>query len=506
MESLNLLTACVICKDDRGFTLSQLLIEQFAEVYWVSSDSDYRKFSADNATGTIVPQRSLPDTFSAVFFHSGNQALWQHQSPISDYTFEFNTPGTPITRPGVIPIFRATGTYFGIIPSDIDEIARYVSGQQSHLPALCRPTLECLLALSMLCQGYLLAQATHPTVSDATWWQAGLGIGDLLPNDLEARIATEWNPWGHTAAVTEPVTALTARILAPTDSEAAITPAIVAAAYGAITETLRHSPDLPTLPTWTTHATRLLILEADRVSQAIATVASTLLNLPISRFDPTDDQADCKLLEHSILILTESRIKVLSVLRSRKFNFRGAVLVVSSQPFSVLKQKYRILCAGQGSHASFSDPWQVLDLQSHLATLLPLQPENLRLWRQESQEFEHRNKAKIASCQKDLQVLKNTPNIHSAVWSEHLKQLEQTVGTLRIETKFACHTPVAVLPDNGCRPIKDHLEQAFKELRTPNQRHQAISRLEQALNHLSDLLLSSVEPISNQLANIGKGG
>jgi hypothetical protein len=126
-----------------------------------------------------------------------------------------------------------------------------------------------------------------------------------------------------------------------------------------------------------------------------------------------------------------------------------------------------------------------------------LQPENLRLWQQESQEFEQCHQEKIHACQTQLDQLKQMTHPLPDELSSRLTTLETVVGDLRINAKFACHIPVQLVEESEPRPIKDHFEQALRDLQKPGQRLQAIDRLEQALAYLSQLLISFVEPTSH---------
>lgn len=471
------LTACIICRDDRGFQLAQILVPRFQIVYWMSSDSDCRKFTPLAPRGEIVSRKSLPTSFHAVFFHSGNDTLWQRNQFESQYTFEFNTPGTPSRRDNVLPIFRATGNYFGIRTQDIDEVVAYMTGETVHRPSMCFPSLEVLPALSLLCQAHLAN--LHPNLAQPTQWITALGTSF---ESLQEMLETEWQLGYREQSPKSTIEQLLAAIF----SESQLETSLVQSAYTAIAHNLGHSAEVPPLQPFTTQADSLAIFTGSLASCAIATLTSWLCNIPILMLK---SGVDCPQNCQHLLILPESQIRELSTLRSSTYNFRGAVLVISSQSYPALKQKYRILCCGQRSHAALTRPWAVEALQEDIAKLIALQPENLRLWQLESQEFEQKNKQKIEMCQTQLTQLRQS----AAPQPEILSTLETTVGQLRIQAKFACHTPIQLASENNARPIKDHLDQGIRDLQKPEKYNQAIERLEQVLSSLSQLLLSSVE-------------
>lgn len=500
--------ACVVCKDERGFALSQRLRTAFAEVYWVSSDTDYRKFCVvDEVDGLSIPRRSLPTKFQAVFFHSGNDVLWQSQGLKADVTFEFNTPGMPAARAGVVPIFRATGAYLGIGREDIDQVAGYLAGQRPNLPAMCYPPMEALPALAVLCEAYLSGYGENPKLSQPSWWLAGLGgLKQGKPDwermdQLQAAIAQECRSSMGPPEIAQ-IQALVRAIVELTF--ASIAPDLVESAYGAIAQFASLPLAPATTESWELEGKQILTLPGNFATQAIAQVVAQQFKLPVKQLDLSHYPVKLpKSLNRSVLVLTEAQLPELSRLRSQRHNFRGAVLVVSSQSFKVLKQKYRILTCGQGSHQAFTLPWGLAQLQQHLAQLRPLQPENLELWQRESQEFEQVNRAKIADCQARIKQLKPLVQGGLAPLAQPLPvatvatidAIEATVGDLRVNAKFACHTTVPLFQgEKRPRPIKDHFEQALQDVRQPGQANQAIRRLEQTLDYLSQLLLTCVEP------------
>ncbi len=166
------LTACVVCRDERGKGFAGLLLAHFSEVYVISGESDKWKCDPKNFEGDCIPTKKLPEHVSAAFFHSSDESLWGSNHITADCIFEFNTPGTPKPKTEtILPILKRTGPSFDISAADITEVADFLRGQRQALPSMCCPPIETLPALAMLCQGYLATGAAAKPVTDS-WQQA----------------------------------------------------------------------------------------------------------------------------------------------------------------------------------------------------------------------------------------------------------------------------------------------------------------------------------------------
>ena len=489
----NYLTVCVICRDGRSSLWAKVLINYFAEVYVIVSSSDYRKFTTSDTEGVIIPERKLPSTFSAIFFHSSDEHIWHDSHVTSNYVFEFNTPGTPKAKEGILPILRQTSPNFAIESKDVEEIFNYVIGQRESLPSVCYQSLEILPALSLLCQGYISIYFKDKKVSHSSWWLKALGVskGDQQQYYyLEELLKSEWMTAGINNAYKAAVDTLMKDIFnSPSSllSEGSITPQTVTSADKVIVDKLGLQPTKLVAESIQTPFTLIVAIKGSLVSTSVATVLSTSLGIPQLFIEGNEHRHNLKSLKQAIFVIPEKHIALLPKFRLKGFS--GAVLVLSSIPLSTLKQQHRVLRFGQGSHDSCETPWMLSTLLEKIKELVPLEPENFKLLHKELRASEKLCDQQITSCLEDLKHLKK---LHQED-SQRIQEIEKTVVKLRADARVACHTIVTIGQES--RQLQQHFQVALDKINIYDneQRQKAINLLEEALNHLKYLLQSTGE-------------
>ena len=484
------LTACVICRDNRNSLWAKALLNNFAEVYIIASNSDYRKFNHSDTEGVIIPKSKLPTFIDAIFFHSSDEQLWRSCNLNSQHIFEFNTPGNPEVKEGILPILRPTAPNFAIKLQDIEEIADYVTGKSLSLPLICCKTLELLPALSLLSQTYLAVYSQQQEVWHPSWWLNGLGISEYSQKQADYLINlldSEWQITRRNNSDKQDVATLIHHIASSTLSEKQINPNIVVAADQVLnTQLCLQSIDLVVRKIKSQFNT-ILAFRDSLTSVATASVISTLNNIPTLFIDENEHLHKSKAFKQSVIIMAENQLKHLPMLRVE--NFSGAVLVLTATPFSLLKQQYRVLRFGHGSHDCFGSSWVLPDLLNKIAELVPLEPENLKLLQKELQAMQKIRNNQITSCLENIKYLKNLSHEDD----QRIKDIENASEQWRADARVACHTVVKI--GNERQQLQQHFHPALNNLSIQDneQRYQAISRLEEAFNHLKDLLQSTGE-------------
>ncbi|MBN3957452.1 hypothetical protein [Nostoc sp. NMS8] len=484
------LIACVICRDTRNYLWAKALLNHFAEVYIIASNSDYRKFHNGDTEGVIIPESKLPTFVDAIFFHSSDELLWRSCNVNSQHIFEFNTPGTPEVKEGILPILRPTAPDFLIQLKDIEEIADYVTGKSLKLPLICCKTLELLPALSLLSQTYLAVYSQQEKVWHPSWWLNGLGISEYSQKQadyLMSLLDSEWQITRRNNSDKQNVATLIHQIASSTTSEKRITLNMVVEAAQALNTQLCLQPIDSFLSKIKSQFSSILAFKGSLTSVATATIISTLINIPTLFFDENEHLYNWKTFKKSVIIMTESQLAYLPMLRLE--NFSGAVLVLTSTPFSLLKQQYRVLRFGYGSHDSLGNYWLLPDLLNKIAELVPLEPENFKLLHKELQAMQKIRNNQITSCIENIQYLKDLRYQDN----QKIKEIEKAVEQWRSDARVACHTVVKIGDES--QQLQQHFQTALNNISIQDneQRYQAISRLEEAFNHLKDLLQSTGE-------------
>ena len=493
------LTALVICKDKRRSIWVELLLGPFLEVYELQSSEDCRKFSLDDPAGLSILPDELPDAVDVIFFHSSprDKKRWQQCKVEAKQVFEFNTPGTPAREEGVLPIYRQTHPYFAIKSKDIEQTVKFLIGQRGIPPSMCYPLPDVLPALMTLCQHYLAEGTDYSgaAVSQTVWWAKALGLLDHETLDWTAcsqwlkTFQDEWQTVGQEGISGHATTALVDKILvggvsAPALGQQPVVKQTVAEALAAIAKKLERdlSPaegvDLLQDETVTKIKT-VLSVQGSSAATAVATVLAELLEVEHQQLEPEIGKHRIKSLRKAVLVLAESQVGLLP--RLRLLGFSGAVLVLSSVPFSELKKKYRVLRFGQGSHAAVAFPWTLTSLLQETQDLVPMEPENLRVLQNELKAGDRFYTQEVKPC---LEQLRQGDDTDAAT-----EKIAGIVAKVREKTPVACHA-IATIEGKSCQ-IQEHFQAAMNKLREKVQWNQAVQQLEAAFEQWRSLVVST---------------
>lgn len=478
-DSRQTLTAFVVCKDVRGRKLSHLLTGQFSEVFWMASESDFSYFQSGNTDGKAIPSRKTPKKVDAIFFHSSDARLLQLITIDASKIFEFNSPGTPTEKSDFLCILRPTAPSFCIQSEDIREIAQYLKGERQTLPSMCLPTLtlEASPALWLLCQSFLASKERKKVAEAcADWWLRGLGfkedgvVSAEKTSKFHQRLQNEWLQGKNRQASLEAINKL---VCAFTLSESKHISSstfreLVEIAVLDLAEQFRFK-SFEDLPRATPSSSLQYALWAgpDTLSSAAATSLSNLLGIPAQGFSSELEVSFSSL--NTLLVVTKTTIGRVPQLRLK--GFRGPVVVVSTEPFSVLKQHHRVLRFGQGSHATFGPPWDLANLLLAVNSLVPIEPENLVMLQAELRKAQNVYQQKLMPC---LEKLK-TPG---KALNKDIAQLQELIGRLRVTTPVACHELVEISKEKA--PLQWHLQQSVNELSQPDHYEYGLQRLNDA--------------------------
>ncbi|MBD2254446.1 hypothetical protein [Nostoc parmelioides] len=487
------LTVCVICRDSRSSLWVKVLINYFADVYVIASSSDYRKFSISDIEGVIIPERKLPASFSVILFHSNDEHIWHNSHVTSNCVFEFNTPGTPKAKSGILPILRQTSPNFAIEVTDVEEIVDYLSGNRETFPSVCYQPLELLPAISLLFHTYIATHLKNKKVSRSSWWFKALagekGIRQEY-QDFKNLLKIEWIIAGKNNIPKTNIDTLIQTIFNSSSSllcESAITPEAVSSAYQDLVDKLGLQPTELAINSVQTSFDLIISIKNSLISTSVGTVLSTLLDIPQLFLDGNEHRHNLKSLKQSILVIPENQIAILPKLRLK--GFTGAVLVLSSIPFSILKQQHRVLRFGYGSHDSCETPLILSTLLEKVTELVPLERENFQLLQKELRAAQKLRDIQITSCMEHIKHLKKFPQDDK----QRIQEIEKTVDKLRADARVACHTIVTI--DQDSRQLQQHFQVALNEINICDHEHRqkAINRLETAFIHLNELLQSTGE-------------
>ncbi len=487
------LTVCVICRDSRSSLWVKVLINYFAEVYVIASSSDYRKFTISDIEGVIIPERKLPSSVSAIFFHSSDEHIWHNSHVTSNCVFEFNTPGTPKAKAGILPILRPTSPIFAIGFKDVEEIVHYLIRKRESLPSICYQPLEILPAISVLCQTYIAIYLKDKKVLRSSWWFKALGgVKGVRQqyHDLEELLKIEWIIAGKNDVSKAAIDTLIKTIFNSYSSllcDSLITPQIVRSAYQEILDKLGLQPTELAINSVQTPFNLIVAIKSSLISTSVVTVLSTLLGIPKLFLEGNEHRHNLKSFKQSILVIPENQISILPKLRLK--GFTGAILVLSSIPFSTLKQQHRVLRFGYGSHDSCETPLMLSTLLEKVTELVPLEPENFQLLHKELRVYQKLRDKQITSCLEDIKYLKKSPKEDK----QRIQEIEKSVEKFRADARVACHTIVTI--DQESRQLQQHFQVALDEINIYDneQRQKAINRLEAAFNYLKVILQSTGE-------------
>jgi len=469
-----MLKVMVICNDGRSDAWINLLRSQVSDLYMLKAGR-CRKFTPDDPEGLAIPHSQLPKTVNALLFHSSDMKLWENIQVEADYTFEFNTPGTPQPKPGVIPIYRQTFPYFAIKPSDVDELLAFIVTPQQAYPTICQPVLtpDLLSALATLCQGYLVME-NNPSIKVCTqpsWWLEGIGLlqqGKLdqyACQEMLMCLKEEWTITKKPDASHDGLDRLLANLLIKqSDSykviSRSVSSQVVVDAYGNLREALGIC-----IQSDATCMAKFEDYTSGKVPVSIFAIRGSFLATATAIVLAMRSSTERHLLElgavdalpntfyKSTLVVAESQVTCLPTLRSQGFS--GAILVLSTETFPVLKQKYRVLRFGQGSHDALTIPFTLADLHSKANNLVPIEQENLRLFQNELKAFKHLYEREIIPC---LQRLEQ-PGTDLKLATEEVAII---VEKMKAETPVACHSVITI--EDETLQIQHHLRKALHRL------------------------------------------
>ena len=472
----NSYTVCIICNDDRvtkwGYALSQT--GHFARVCLVRSRYDFREILLGEMDGSLLAESDLPRSFDGVLFHSSNAGLWRLLSLKAAHTFEFNTPGDPKPQADVTPILRQTAPYFGIKPQDIEELSAYIMGQRTELPLCCTADLRPYILPSLACLFYLyfaqLAQgeeAMQPNFWQKIWReQSGANSSMLLAQEWRCQLAREWKyerrpvpraPAPGRAAIEK----LLHTFITGADSA---TPRLVNSAYAELCGKLGLPERKPDLPIDKPSTVQSILALGDRTdTHALAATLAYLWKVEDRVIKPTEETA-WSMDPDALLVLNECQIPQLKRLRLQGFS--GPVLIISIEPFQVLRQRHRVLRFGAGSHKSFPAPWDFEALLLALSNVVPLAPENLGLLQREIQASSTICQSYIDPCMEQLDKIDRSSH---RVEEDDIEMLENVVGKIRAELPVVCHITITIDMVKGGQQklqIQEHFQSALEKLQS----------------------------------------
>jgi hypothetical protein len=495
------LTIVIMCNDERGDTLVGLLQPKVANLYLLKSGG-CRQFTPTDPVGLSMPRHQVPLAADALLFHSVDRKHWDDLPLQPTLVFEFNTPGTPLPKTGVLPVYRQTFPHVAITPGDIDELLDYIAHPQAILPRICQPlpTLDLLPALHLLCQWVL-----HPPSGQIEdngcaphWWLKKLGL--LTPAGVDQpacqRLFAQYPQEGGQPEQADPPHPGIHRLLThllPIRDDGYVLGAdsvpldIVQAADRDLQQRLGDTKpqemdepaddredihailsvqvSTPQGSFLTTTAAALLAEQLGIVHHALALASDALIVSPDYQKSP--------------LLLSDRQITCLPTLR--KHGFAGAVLVLSPSSFAILKQNHRVLRFGQGSHDALIIPFRLEDLRAKLETLVPMEPQNLRFLQDELTAIKELYDREILPCLESLEQSND---------DRALAEVSTLLEKLRSKTPVACHTLVTIGEDT--QQIQHHLRQALQQLQqSPDDQSRNYNYLKAAFAQWHDLVQST---------------
>ncbi len=216
---------------------------------------------------------------------------------------------------------------------------------------------------------------------------------------------------------------------------------------------------------------------------AAATVLSNLLSINRQLIEPQSIQKSLRLPKQSVLIITESQLNYLATLRLH--GFAGAVLLLSSNTFTSVKKKHRLLRSGAGSHDGCDFPWKLADLLAKISELVPLEPENLEMLQKELKAPEKWLQRQVKPRLKRLQQSQEN-------FLDELDEIAIIIGQVREETPAACHVIVEI--EGYSAQIQQHFQQTVEQMRQAQKPEKAtIARLQQIFEQWQKIVLGSEE-------------
>jgi hypothetical protein len=162
-------------------------------------------WSLVDSSGNCAPLANIynPDSADVLLMHGGDYdgSLGQVKAKLVKgwgKAFIFNSPGSPPHKDGFIRILRPTEpASFGVTERHAKELIEYAlaSTRSAPLPSCCYEAAKHLVALDILCQGYLFTHEHHGSLpitllsgkdsiwrkqtETREWWLKGLGVDSL---------------------------------------------------------------------------------------------------------------------------------------------------------------------------------------------------------------------------------------------------------------------------------------------------------------------------------------
>jgi hypothetical protein len=223
-----------------------------------------------------------------------------------------------------------------------------------------------------------------------------------------------------------------------------------------------------------------LAFKDDSIACCAATVLCTLTGSRKILLPSPSDLLPKESKKRSKAVLGEQHLRFLSSLRLQ--GFRGAVIVLSPEPFSDLRAQHRILRWGHGSHDACKFPLAIEDLLFRVDKLLPLQAENFRMLQ-----------AELKSAPNDLltRVTKSLVRLQKSAGKDRqaVKSIDEEIQFISEHTPVAFHADVRIGGRNA--QLQEHLRLYLAETRTDWQLEKGIDGLKKTFEAWRDIVSES---------------
>lgn len=157
--------------------------------------------NAEGKVGQRLGAGNIPTSVGCVFVHGSDSSSWEKAKTKLGggfgKLFVFDSSGNPPGMEKGICILRSTNP-FSLTEKDAAEICKYATDTSgtAPLPSCCRRAAKHLIALDILCQGYLVAHGLlggslevasasnerppfKPTAKPSEWWLRGLQVSSF---------------------------------------------------------------------------------------------------------------------------------------------------------------------------------------------------------------------------------------------------------------------------------------------------------------------------------------
>ncbi|MEO1396912.1 MAG: hypothetical protein AAFV90_28880 [Cyanobacteria bacterium J06634_5] len=404
-------------------------------------------------------------------------------------------------------------------------------------PAFLEREDRALVALAMLCQGYL---ATHirydeqanrwepqdlvnafcdtgwtdflwsgrqaswfeedairdkqAITNSADWWLKGLGllaVGGGLDSSayiaFRAAIEQSWTPSGTDANLLGCLSRIAKQ---NPDGIAVANPSITPEAVAGIYTDIQREIFKPSIGQFSAPPYRYLVpevdfkhiltMQSDVLSTATATVLALLLDAELHLIDRTELPASIGLEGPSLLIIAENALDNLSTLRL--CGFSGAVVAFSPDSFEQVKQRYPVMRWGQGSHAICLATSTVARLLAQIAKMYPLEPENLAM-------LQNQLTAPVSWLDEKISPLLSALQDSDENRQQHIDELATIIRDLREITPVVYHTIADI--DGQPLQIQHHFRDKLDDaMSAQSPKRESLALLKQVFEQWRDLVLA----------------